>query len=86
MKYFLFFIIMILIIIGLLMGGYLLFQNADNIKAKLGDMMPKKEVEEVDPDALSGRNFIDGQSVYGQNAHLANWFQFNKQFRSYYYI
>jgi len=71
LKYFLFFIIMILIIIGLLLGGYLLFKHADDIKAKLSDMMAKEPVD-FDPDALSGRNIPDGQSVYGQNAHLAN--------------
>ena len=72
LKYFLFFIIMILIIIGLLVGGWMLFNHADAIKSKLSDMMPKREVQIDDPDALSGRGFAEGQSVYGQNAHLAN--------------
>jgi hypothetical protein len=35
---------MILIIIGLLVGGWMLFNHADAIKQKLGDMMPKREV------------------------------------------
>jgi len=63
---------MILIIIGLLVGGWMLFNHADAIKQKLADMMPKREVQIDDPDALSGRGFAEGQSVYGQNAHLAN--------------
>jgi hypothetical protein len=71
LKYFLFFIIMILIIIALLFGGYLLLKNADKIKERLAEMVPKREQPiPRDADDLSGRGLVGGQSVYGQNQHL----------------
>jgi hypothetical protein len=33
---------MVLVIIVLLFGGYLLFKNADKIRERLADMMPKR--------------------------------------------
>lgn len=59
---------MVLIIIGLLFGGYLLFSNADKIRERLAGLMPKRKVAEpqvFDADALSGRGFGDNQSKYG---------------------
>ena len=40
LKYFLFFIIMVLTIIAFLFGGYLLFKNADKIRENLANLMP----------------------------------------------
>jgi hypothetical protein len=67
LKYFLFFIIMILIIIALLFGGYLLLKNADKIKERLADLVPKRQQTNIvrDADDLSGRGLVDGRSVYG---------------------
>lgn len=57
---------MILIIVGLLFGGYLLLKNADKIKERLSEMMPKRRVSTVrDIDDLSGRGLSGGPSVYG---------------------
>jgi hypothetical protein len=57
LKYFLFFIVMVLIIIGLLFGAYLMFKNADKIRERAAAMMPKREARPVvvqDEDALGG--------------------------------
>lgn len=40
LKYFLFFIIMVLTIIAFLFGGYLLFKNADKIRENLANLIP----------------------------------------------
>lgn len=64
LKYFLFFIIMVLVIVGLLFGGYLLFKHADGIRDRLKAMVPERPagqeapaaraVSPEDPDALGG--------------------------------
>ena len=58
---------MILIIIALLFGGYLLLKNADKIKERLADLVPKRQENNIvrDADDLSGRGLIGGSSVYG---------------------
>ena len=56
LRIFLFYIILVLIIIGLLAGGYLLFKHAEDIKNKLESIIPKRAepvpvpVVEEDPD------------------------------------
>ena len=75
LKYFLFFIVMVLIIIGLLFGAYLMFKNADKIRERAAAMMPKREARPVvvqDEDALGGAAVGQGQSHFGNNMDLIN--------------
>ena len=76
LRIFLFYIILVLIIIGLLAGGYLLFKHAEDIKNKLESMIPKRAepmpvpVVEEDPDDLGGAGIVSGTSRYGNNAMI----------------
>ena len=74
LRIFLFYIIMVLIIIGLLAGGYLLFKHAEDIKNRLENMLPKRAdpipVVDEDPDDLAGGGIRSGTSRYGNNAMI----------------
>jgi len=76
LRIFLFYIILVLIIIGLLAGGYLLFKHAEDIKNKLESIIPKRAepvpvpVVEEDPDDLGGAGIVSGTSRYGNNAMI----------------
>ena len=75
LKYFLFFIIMVLTIIAFLFGGYLLFKNADKIRENLANLMPLRPEPVLipkDEDDISGRAPVSGPSRYGQNQDLAD--------------
>ena len=65
LKYFLFIIVMVLVIIGLLFGGYLLFKHSDNLRQRMAEMMPKREhvpVQVADADDISGAPINQGTS------------------------
>lgn len=65
---------MVLIIIGLLFGGYLLFRNANKIRDRIAEMIPKQNQQIYDEDDLAGAGLGGGISKFGQNADLADWF------------
>ena len=60
---------MVLVIVGLLFGGYLLFKHADGIRDRLKAMVPERPEGEApaaravspeDPDALGGAGINPG--------------------------
>jgi hypothetical protein len=73
LKYFLFFIIMILIIIALFFGAFILHKNADKIKERIAAARPAPaEVVEPAPRELSPAQDYDPDSLAGPGLGVDN--------------